>query len=539
MVSAYGPAHWHRPGAADRRRGHSFRPRPTSTGWRRAARCSAPASPPRRCARRRARRGTPACRPTATAPLCNDTRTRRAPCTDARRAARGGRLGGAPRRQVAPGRRRLYAGAGRGDGGFSERHLVRPEPPSTTRWAAPAPTASAAGCAGMEDVALLLRAPRGGPRHRRAAAPATPIRRCSWRWSWTSRTAPTSARRRSRAATTSAVPAPPRLVPGLPQTTNRACSSDYSAWLAAARAAPDQYPAYYHKYYDCNSYADLGDSAACSTRSTATVPTLCSSTPPTTAITSAPSACAPRAPPCTTLPSRCRWWWPVPGIPSGNAAGMRDQQPRRVGHDRGTRRARAAAGPAAARWRQNDHPAPAVRTADCIPRSAGYTGRSLLPLLRGERTAAEHRMPPRSASTNASGSASTGPAAAIPIRCVRTADWKLAINLLDRDELYDLRNDPGETVNLIEAAGTRRPCATTCTTCCSPTWTRPATCSPAPAGRGGPGARPRRRSGPSKATSPPATTTAGRQARSSTGSDGARGPNPAVSRAGRTASSAR
>ena len=31
---------------------------------------------------------------------------------------------------------------------------------------------------------------------------------------------------------------------------------DYAAWLAAARAAPEQYPAYYHKYYDCNAYAD-------------------------------------------------------------------------------------------------------------------------------------------------------------------------------------------------------------------------------------------------------------------------------------------
>ena len=39
-----------------------------------------------------------------------------------------------------------------------------------------------------------------------------------------------------------------------------------------------------------------------------------------------------------------------------------------------------------------------------------------------------------------------------PIRCVRTAEWKLAINLLDRDELYDLRRDPGEAVNLIDSA---------------------------------------------------------------------------------------
>ena len=31
---------------------------------------------------------------------------------------------------------------------------------------------------------------------------------------------------------------------------------DYSAWLAAARSTPEAYPGYYHKYYDCNSYAD-------------------------------------------------------------------------------------------------------------------------------------------------------------------------------------------------------------------------------------------------------------------------------------------
>ena len=31
---------------------------------------------------------------------------------------------------------------------------------------------------------------------------------------------------------------------------------DYSAWLASARSTPEEYPRYYHKYYDCNSYAD-------------------------------------------------------------------------------------------------------------------------------------------------------------------------------------------------------------------------------------------------------------------------------------------
>jgi uncharacterized sulfatase len=39
-----------------------------------------------------------------------------------------------------------------------------------------------------------------------------------------------------------------------------------------------------------------------------------------------------------------------------------------------------------------------------------------------------------------------------PIRSVRTHRWKLNINLLDRDELYDLEADPHEATNLIDAA---------------------------------------------------------------------------------------
>jgi uncharacterized sulfatase len=36
-----------------------------------------------------------------------------------------------------------------------------------------------------------------------------------------------------------------------------------------------------------------------------------------------------------------------------------------------------------------------------------------------------------------------------PVRCVRNARYKLTINLLGTDELYDLQEDPGEMVNLI------------------------------------------------------------------------------------------
>ncbi|MFC1582020.1 sulfatase-like hydrolase/transferase [Planctomycetota bacterium] len=37
-----------------------------------------------------------------------------------------------------------------------------------------------------------------------------------------------------------------------------------------------------------------------------------------------------------------------------------------------------------------------------------------------------------------------------PIKCIRTDRYKLVINLLDRDELYDLQQDPGEMINCID-----------------------------------------------------------------------------------------
>ena len=36
-----------------------------------------------------------------------------------------------------------------------------------------------------------------------------------------------------------------------------------------------------------------------------------------------------------------------------------------------------------------------------------------------------------------------------PIKCIRTREYKLVLNLLDRDELYDLQVDPGECKNRI------------------------------------------------------------------------------------------
>ena len=39
-----------------------------------------------------------------------------------------------------------------------------------------------------------------------------------------------------------------------------------------------------------------------------------------------------------------------------------------------------------------------------------------------------------------------------PVRCIRNERYKLVINLLCSDELYDMQEDPGEMVNLIESS---------------------------------------------------------------------------------------
>ena len=227
---------------------------------------------------------------------------------------------------------------------------------------------------------------------------------------------------------------------------------DYAAWLAAARAAPDQYPAYYHKYYDCNSYADheigrlldavdrycpdalliytadhgdhLGAFGLC-----AKGPTMYDHTVAVPLVVAGAGLPAGERSECLT--SSLDVWATIvdaasPGGELGGGPGDRPEPATRSPHA-----GSADGGP--------------------FPRSAGYTGRSLLPLLRGERTAAEHRTAAFS-EYHRFGIGQHRAGGCYPIRCVRTADWKLAINLPDRDELYDLRADPGETVNLIDAA---------------------------------------------------------------------------------------
>ena len=78
---------------------------------------------------------------------------------------------------------------------------------------------------------------------------------------------------------------------------------------------------------------------------------------------------------------------------------------------------------------------------------AGYDGRSLRPVLDGTADAVRDAV---FMEFNRFGIHHRQTDGWFPIRCIRTAEWKLAINLTDRDELYHVGEDPLETANLID-----------------------------------------------------------------------------------------
>ena len=76
-------------------------------------------------------------------------------------------------------------------------------------------------------------------------------------------------------------------------------------------------------------------------------------------------------------------------------------------------------------------------------------GRSIVPLLKGEAEDWDNDF---------YAEYSTRHQSRTDMRMYRTPDWKLIRDYLnpERDELYDLRNDPGETRNLIQDPKRRR-----------------------------------------------------------------------------------
>ncbi len=79
--------------------------------------------------------------------------------------------------------------------------------------------------------------------------------------------------------------------------------------------------------------------------------------------------------------------------------------------------------------------------------SAGYAGRSLMPVLFEDADSIRDSV---TIEYNRFGIQFNQVRGFYPIRCIRTAGWKLVINLFDRDELYAVADDPGEVVNRID-----------------------------------------------------------------------------------------
>lgn len=88
-------------------------------------------------------------------------------------------------------------------------------------------------------------------------------------------------------------------------------------------------------------------------------------------------------------------------------------------------------------------------------------GRSLAPVLNNPAASVRNTVPISYArfgsswQRQAKGAVSYGPNDWYPIRCAVGERYKLSINLLDSDELYDLQQDPNEMHNLIDEPGCR------------------------------------------------------------------------------------
>lgn len=98
---------------------------------------------------------------------------------------------------------------------------------------------------------------------------------------------------------------------------------------------------------------------------------------------------------------------------------------------------------------------------DIVPTLLDYFGRPIPELLQGRSLIAQCRRPELQVNPCIFGEFNRyevdhdGFGAFAPIRCVFDGRHKLAINLLESDELYDLATDPGELINRIESGAHR------------------------------------------------------------------------------------
>lgn len=206
----------------------------------------------------------------------------------------------------------------------------------------------------------------------------------------------------------------------------------YAAYLAELRASPDQYPAYYTRYYDCNSYVDYeigrvidaverfapDDTVIIYTSDHgdhlgefglgAKGPTMYDST------TAVPLII--RAPHLTTANRRETGLVSSVDIPATilDVAGL------------------------------------AIRDEARFSAQNGYSWQSLTPVLAGRVAKVRDEV---FMEYNRFGKQFEQVDGLYPIRCIVTEDWKLSINLFDTDELYSRPADPQEATNRINDAG--------------------------------------------------------------------------------------
>lgn len=211
----------------------------------------------------------------------------------------------------------------------------------------------------------------------------------------------------------------------------------YASWLAGLRPSPQAFPGYYHRYYDCNSFADyeigrvlaaveqhcrentvvvftsdhgdhLGAFGLC-----AKGPTMYDKTTRVPLLIRFPGTkVQPRRASC--LVSSLDIWATLLDI-----AGINIAEDRRF---------------------DTKH---------------GYDTHSLLPVVRGEKTAVRDFL---MMEYNRFGVKFPQCGGLYPIRCIVTDAWKLSINLYDSDELYDRHHDPEEATNLIGRSDLQQIC---------------------------------------------------------------------------------
>jgi uncharacterized sulfatase len=198
---------------------------------------------------------------------------------------------------------------------------------------------------------------------------------------------------------------------------------DYSSYLEGTRSYPGEYTGYYRRYYDCNSYVDYEIGRV--------IDAVRSHLPDNTYIIYS-SDHGDHLGAFGLNPKGATMYDSTTAVPLIITGPDVDAKERRI----------------ADLVISVDIPATILNLAGtAFPNDPGYVGQSLLPLLNGQPAETRETVFMEYNRFLLGGLGADG---FYPIRCARTQEWKLSINLFDTDELYNLAEDPDEAHNLID-----------------------------------------------------------------------------------------